>query len=190
MDDGLVTIDANWPLRKSRKRPRRWAPRRKNWFKMRLQNLMLLLCSVPHKGTYLVAGTTLIESTSLSTSWRYRWKEPDVKKKAAKGGAENVKHLAPLESNVFTALLALVEHCAVRQYDDGDPREPGWFTVKTQGAAWCIQVKDPDSAASFTALGSTLDQALETAALMLSCDEAPWEPDAWLASKRKGSRKG
>jgi len=112
-----------------------------------------------------------------------------MKKKAAKGGAENVKHLAPVETKIFGELLSLVEHCAIRQYDDGDTREPGWITIKTQGAAWVVQVKDPDSAASFTALGSSLDQALETAALMLSCDEAPWEPDTFLAAAKARKKK-
>ena len=105
-----------------------------------------------------------------------------MKKKSAKGGSLDARHLAPVETNLFRDLLPLVEHCCVRKYDDGDPREPGWITMKTQGAAWVVQVKDPDAACSFSAVGETLDKALETAALLLSCDEAPWEPDAFLAA--------
>ena len=116
------------------------------------------------------------------------YERPTVKKKSAKGAGDEGKHLAPVESAYFADLLPLVEHCCCRKYDDNDPREPGWITIKTQGAAWCVQVKDPDSAMSFTAVGQSLDKALETAALLLGCDEAPWEPDAWLA--KKGSQKG
>lgn len=108
-----------------------------------------------------------------------------MKKKSAKVGAEAGKHLAAVESTIFQGLMPLVEHCAIRQYDDGDPRDPGWLTVKTQGAAWVIQVKDPDSGCSFAAVADTLDKALETAALLLSCDEAPWEPDRFLAANAK-----
>ena len=109
-----------------------------------------------------------------------------MKKKIGKLQASDVKHLAALETSILNGLLPLVEHCAVRQYEDGDPRETGWITIKTQGAAWVVQVKDPDSCCSFASVAETLDKALETAALLLSCDDAPWEQDRFLAeAKRK-----
>lgn len=112
-----------------------------------------------------------------------------MKKKSTKTGEQNAKHLAALESTVFADLLPLVEHMAVTQYDDGDPRVTGWITIKVQGAAWIVQVKDPDAAVGFTAIADTLDKALSTAALMLACDEAPWEPDPWLANKKQAGKK-
>lgn len=114
-----------------------------------------------------------------------------MKKRVSKAVLGDANHLAPMESNVFTELLPLVEHMAVRKYDDGDPREPGWITIKVQGAAWIVQVKDPDSCTSFNAVGETLDKALSTAALMLACDEAPWEEDRFLkdAKARRSKQK-
>jgi len=112
-----------------------------------------------------------------------------MKKRQAKSAMGDSNHLAPMETNRFADMLSLVEHCAVRKYDDGEPRETGWVTIKTQGAAWCVQVKDPDGCCSFTAVGETLDKALETAALLLSCDEAPWEPDAFLAQAAARKKK-
>ena len=129
---------------------------------------------------------------------RLRWTEthmgthferPDMKKKSASLTSSDATHLAPVESEFFGKLMQLVEHCAMRKYDDGDAREPGWFTVKTQGAAWVVQVKDPDSACSFSAVGETLDKALETAVLLLGCDEAPWEPDTFLAAAKARKKK-
>jgi len=111
-----------------------------------------------------------------------------MKKKMSKS-AEGVKHLAAMETNLFAALMPLTEHMALRQYDDGEAREPGWITLKTQGAAWCVQVKDPDAAVSFTAVADTLDKALETAALLLGCDDAPWEMDRFLAQQKAGKGK-
>lgn len=109
-------------------------------------------------------------------------------KKVKRDERAAVKHLAALETEVFRDMLALVEHTACMQYDDSSPREPGWFTVRTTGSAWQVVVKDPDSACSFTATGKTLDEALSTAALLLGCEEAPWEPDAYLSSAK--ARKG
>lgn len=112
-----------------------------------------------------------------------------MKKKTSKTATEGGNHLAAVETQIFHDLMALVEHCTTRKYDDGDPRETGWLTIKTQGAAWCVQVKDPDSACSFTAVADTLDKALETAQLLLSCDEAPWETDQWLAAAKAKKNK-
>lgn len=112
-----------------------------------------------------------------------------MKKRAPLTGTNGAKHLAAMETELFSRLMPLVEHCATRQYDDGEPREPGWFTVKTQGAAWCVQVKDPDGSCAFTAVAETLDKAFETAALLLACDEAPWEPDAFLAAAKARKKK-
>lgn len=112
-----------------------------------------------------------------------------MKRRQALTGPDGAKHLVAMETELFKDLLPLVEHCGVRQYDDGEAREVGWFTIKTQGAAWVVQVKDPDSACSFSVVASTLDKALETAALLLACDEAPWEPDAFLAGAKARKKK-
>jgi len=118
------------------------------------------------------------------------WRLPSMKKRVAKGAINgDQKHLAPVETNLFSQLMPLVEHMAVRRYDDGDPREPGWITIKTQGAAWVVQVKDPDGGVSFSAIGQSLDNALETAALLLACDEAPWEPDRFLMQSKADRKK-
>jgi len=89
-------------------------------------------------------------------------------------------HLAAVESTILGNHLELVKHCSITRYDDGDPRKPGWFTVKTMGSAWVVQVKDPDAALSLTATGQTLDDALTLADLLLGSEEAPWEPDPFL----------
>jgi len=107
-----------------------------------------------------------------------------VKKKIIAGGngapKELRKHLAAVESTTLHGFPALVQHCCVTQYDDGDPRKPGWFTIKTMGSAWVVQVKDPDACLSLTATAQTVDDALTLAELLLSGDEAPWEPDPFL----------
>jgi hypothetical protein len=112
-----------------------------------------------------------------------------MKKRQPLTGKDGAKHLAAMESNLFGQMMPLVEHMALRQYDDGEARETGWLTIKTQGAAWCVQVKDPDGACSFTAVAESLDKALETACLLLACDEAPWEPDAFLAASKARKKK-
>lgn len=112
-----------------------------------------------------------------------------MKKKASKTREETANHLAAMETTLFSDLLALLEHCATRRYDDGDAREPGWFTVKTQGAAWLVTVKDPDTGNSFSVVGDTVDKALSSAALLLACEDAPWEMDQWLQKNKAQQKK-
>jgi len=106
-----------------------------------------------------------------------------VKKKTipnVSGTANGPSHLAAVESDVLQKFPALVKHCCVTRYEDGEPRKPGWWTVKTMGSAWVVQVKDPDSGLSLSATQQTIDDALALADLLLSSEEAPWEPDPFL----------
>jgi len=109
-------------------------------------------------------------------------KRVNASKQGTQGSATN---LAAVESNVFSKLPSLVAHCCVVRYDDGEPRRPGWFTVKTQGAAWTVQVKDPDSCSQLQATAQSLDDALALADLLLGSEEAPWEPDPFLKRNQK-----
>jgi len=111
-----------------------------------------------------------------------RRKKPD-------GVVPDVEHLAFMESDVFAKLHALVAHCACIKYEDGTARKPGWWTLKTMGSAWVVEVKDPDTCSVLRVVQQTVDDALVLACKLLDSDDAPWEPDQWLrqqASKGKG----
>lgn len=171
-----------------RGRPCRWLPRGKGEFRVGLGHFIFVLHFQTHRGIWLRARYRRTEFLSTDAN-ALVYEAPDMKKRIPKGAlTTDAKHLAPVESNRMADLMPLIEHCCIRKYDDGDPREPGWFTVKTIGSSWVVQVKDPDACVSFSAVAPTLDQAMETAALLLACDEAPWEPDRFLAQQR-GSKK-
>lgn len=108
---------------------------------------------------------------------------------AAPSPGDGPKHLAAMESIVFSKLHSLVAHCSVTRYDDGDPRVPGWWTVKTVGSSWVVQLKEPDTCLQMQVHGQTLDDALALADLLLGSDEAPWEPDPWARANREKSKK-
>jgi len=113
-----------------------------------------------------------------------------MKKRSAAAGSEGEPNLVAMESKVFAAHTSLVEHCSCRMWEDKTPRTPGWITIGTSGSSWTVTVKEPDSACSFRVVAPSIDQALDTAALLLACEEAPWEPDRWLAaSQTKGKKK-
>ncbi len=105
----------------------------------------------------------------------------------AKAPSGQAVHLAAVETTLFTSLSSLVAHCCTARYDDGEPRQPGWVQIKTQGAAWVVSLIDFDACAQLQALGQSLDDALVLADALVGTEDAPWEPAQWLlkASQRK-----
>lgn len=112
-----------------------------------------------------------------------------MKKRPPAGAPTQVRALASLDAQGIPDLSPVVEHCALLQYDEGEPRKGGKFFVECKGAAWTVTVKDPDTCTQFVAVGTTMLKALETAALLLSCDDAPWEPDVWALERAPKKKK-
>lgn len=171
------------------RRPRRWAPKGGYYFYVLTRDYRFGMAAKPFKGICRVSCWTRSASAAgpAGTLVR-RWEYPSMKR-VKRSDRAAVKHLVALETECFRDLMPLVEHCGLLQYEDGEPRQPGWFTVRAQGAAWQVVVKDPDSASSFSVVAKTLDEAFGTASLLLGCEEAPWEPDAYLAQQQARSKK-
>jgi len=162
------------------RRPRRWSPRREAFYDVICSGLTVIVWYSPWRGLRATRSRRDHMDPGVWHTHYDRWGA--MKKRTPKpAGADPAApmHLAPLESAVFTKLFNIVQHCCVTRYDDGDARKPGWITIKTQGAAWVVQVKDPDGCAQLQCLGNTLDDALSLADLLLGSDDAPWEPDPW-----------
>jgi len=180
----FVQVD-DWSLH--RVRPRRFLPRSRCTFKVGLGQVVYHLTSEWWVGIHLSAITFRMGHPRAATGDRIRVERPNVKKKAAAAAAgDGARHLASVETEMFKDHMPLVEHMAMVRYDDGDPRQAGWVMLKTLGAAWIVAIKDPDSGNSFQFVAETLDKAIDGATLLLACDDAPWQPDAYLkAGKRK-----
>lgn len=171
-------------------KPRRWAPRSPFYFLAQGVAFCVGIGYQPHRGFYPMA---VFPERGGRGKPRATWSRPEwvVKKKLVQGpaGGSAAAHLAAVESNVFANLTNLVAHCSMTRYDDGDARKPGWFTVKTMGASWVVQVKDPDGKCSMNLTAQSLDDALALADMLLGAEDAPWEPDPFLAGMANGKKK-
>jgi len=172
--------------RKCRTRPKHWTPRKKTWYILRLRRKDVMVCYVPFRGFHarsvLERGGPLTDPIFVYPPPEFSMKRVQPGKQTAEGSAN---HIAAVESSILAKLHCLVAHCATTRYEDNSPRRPGWWTVKTLGAAWVVQVKDPDSCCQIQATAQTLDDALALADLLLGSEEAPWEPDPWLNQQAK-----
>lgn len=186
----VTTLYLRGPRSTGRRKPCRWLPRSMAYYRLTLRNgVGLVLCWQPFYGIYPLAITPRDSLGMRDGDW-FQKPEKAVKKKNQATSLEGPRqHLAAMESNLFSRMVPLVEHMACTRYDDGDARVPGWITVKTQGSAWQVQVKDPDSASSFVAVANSLDDALALASLLLEAEETPWEHDKWLADKKPRGKK-
>lgn len=171
------------------RRPCRWLPKGSGTFWVLTAKARYGMAFRPFKGICLVSAWSHYFGVGGSTPQLLRREEYPSMKQVKRSERAAVKHLAAMETEVFRDFLPLVEHCGMLQYEDGSPRKPGWFTVRTNGAAWVVSVKDPDSCSSFQTVGKTLDEAMGSAALLLGCEEAPWEHDSFLAQAEKRSSK-
>jgi hypothetical protein len=174
---------------RGRVKPRRWMTRDWSFFTLRVKGLLLhLTCKIRF-------GITCVTTSTGGKEFPV-WDDVEwvgdlvVKKKKQKDTLAGPQpHLAAMESVVLGKCHSLVAHCAATAYDDGDPRQPGWFTLKTMGSAWVIEVKDPDTCARLVVVQQTVDDALTLASLLLDSEEAPWEPDPWLTAAKSKKKK-
>jgi len=167
----------------------RYLPKGNSTFFIRYGGIEFQLTGKSRRGICVVARWDRGERLSRPHEPDLEWEFPSMAIKKRQVTKSDVAHLAVVETTLFAQHMALIEHMALRKYDDVSDRETGWVTIKTVGAAWAVQVKDPDSSSSFTAIGDTLDKAFDTANLLLACDEAPWEPDSWLAASKAKRKK-
>lgn len=170
------------------RRPRRWAPQVPSYHSIGWDGKVLNLWYSPRAGFRPVDLFTVQDGRVVDVAY-FPQLETTVKRikvgQSSSGGAH--MHLAPVESEILGKLPNLVAHCCLTKYEDGEARKPGWFTVKTLGAAWIVECKDPDACARLTATADTLDNALVLADMLLGAEEAPWENDPFL--KRLGGQK-
>lgn len=148
-------------------------------------NCQLVLTSQPFKPMALV-GCRVWSGGPAQDGGRYgEWRTWMKKRVVRTDGTSGPVHLAPMESNYLTQIQPIVAHCATCRYSDGSPRRPGWITVSTAGSSWVVTAKEPDAAAQLRVTAPTLDEALEMLACLLDSEDAPWEPDRFLASEGK-----
>lgn len=176
-----------WPTRVRKDRP---PSRAGTLYGVWVNNVFYLLTCEAGIGTWVTArevGTRRVRFSCPASMMR---RGNYVVKKRQAAAPATAKHLAAMESVVFSKMHSIVAHCCATQYDDGEARRPGWITIKVMGSAWVIEAKDPDSSSCMRVVQQTLDDALALLSLLLESDDAPWEPDPWLQQqKAKESKK-
>lgn len=97
--------------------------------------------------------------------------------------------VASLDVKKWVELLPIIQHLAVRRYDDGEARTPGTITLRTIGSLWQAMCKDPDTRQEMPVVAQTFEDLLFLTAATLDAPDAVWQPDPWaekmFAQKKK-----
>jgi hypothetical protein len=103
--------------------------------------------------------------------------------------ASGALQLAALETKVLSGFPTVISHLTTVRYEDGEPRQPGIILLASQGAAYVLTAKDPDSCAQLRCVGQNFDDALALLELLLGAEDAPWEIDRWAMDRARKGRK-
>jgi len=114
--------------------------------------------------------------------WPDDWSYEELKGMKRKGKPQE-SSVVTAQASTRTTMMAqcphLVEHLAVRVYDDGQMRQTGRVMIDVIGSMWRVIAKDIDSGLQLVVYMPSLDDALLSLELLLGADEAPWEPDPY-----------
>lgn len=96
----------------------------------------------------------------------------------------------PAESAALKRFPTLCEWLTATTYDDGSVRVPGYLWFSNRGIAFEVTLFDPDACVKMPCLGRTIDEALACAETHLRAEDAPWQPDPYLADRKASQGRG
>lgn len=108
----------------------------------------------------------------------------------AAGVTPALKPALPSASTMMAKSPALREFITATTYEDGTPREPGYFTLRNRGFTFELTVYDPDSGTRLAVRAPKIDDVLSMTEQLLGVEEAPWEQDRYLTEQLEGRKKG
>lgn len=163
------------------KRPSQWLPMGTCRYRILTDHWYVVISVKPFRGAFVVEKRRAAWCRTGQPHELLEARERPSVKKVKLADRSAVSRLAAQDTEYFADHGAIVDALSLLQYDDGSPRQPGYLGVWTQGSTWVVRITDKDADAQLTCEGRTLDEALDTLALHLGSDKAPWEP----VSRRK-----
>lgn len=171
-----------------RRRPRQTLGR--EWVTLEILTARGIMCMAAKRWSGWVLWSWASKHGPVSV-WPDDWSYSEtrlMKRKNKPSEGSTVTAQASLRSTILAQCPHVVEHLAVRQYEDGGARQTGRLMVDVVGSMWRCLAKDADSGMQLVVYMPSLDDALLSLELLLGADEAPWEPDPY--ARQPGPKKG
>lgn len=170
-------------LWKRNKNPR-WVGGYPSLWELLAPNGSLLLQWRPWKGMTLLAAYLARSIPGGREVGRYSVEEEMMKRRQVADPTAMKKPQADTSTVMLAGVPTLLEHLAHTSYDDGTARKLGEVRIRVEGLVWAVQCTCHDTQCFFSASAPKIDDALSLAALMLACEDCPWEPAHWLIGKK------
>jgi hypothetical protein len=121
-------------------------------------------------------------------TWFLPGEQVAIKKRAVASGPVILPMLG-MDSKVLGKCPALIEFITATAYEDGAPRQPGYFTVRNRTIEFEITLYDPDAGQRVVIRARELDKMFVGAEAVLNAVDAPWEPDLYLMGRLPKKKK-
>jgi len=114
-----------------------------------------------------------------------------MKRRAAPAESNPLTKALPALSVMLGKLPALREFITATSYDDGSPRQPGYFTFRNRTTTFEVTAYDVDAGLRLACRGEKIDDAFALLEQLLGVEDAPWEVDNYLMeqAKRRAKKK-
>jgi hypothetical protein len=189
MSRALAVRDAHWVRGWHGRRARQWLPLRgERWLRVVGRTQWLLVQWLPREGYWVTSAGTVGTPDAVPIYTCPRYERDAVKRRQAMRPGDTVTPPIPATSTHWPKLPALREFLHATQYEDKTPRTPGYMTVRNRVTTMEVTVYDVDGCCRLVSRGPTLDHALSLIEQLLGVEDAPWEPDRYLADQAAKSR--
>lgn len=153
-------------------------------FYLALPRVWLFVRWRAHRGYILCALCSASDPEhGVISRWSFGDEQMPIKKRVQSGELPVLPALS-VENVVLRKTPALVEFLAATAYEDGSPRQPGYFTVRNRTIEYELTLYDPDAGMRVSIRARELDKVFFGAEAILCTPDAPWELDKYLWDKR------
>lgn len=115
------------------------------------------------------------------------WPVP-IKRKSPSGEMPPVPALT-VQTKILMKCHLLMEFITATAYEDGTVRTPGYFTIRNRTIEFECTLYDPDGGVRCAVRARDMDNLLAAVETLLGAEDAVWEQDQYLMSRRPKSRK-
>ncbi len=170
-------------------KPSQWLPRFDRRYVLVVGKWEYHLQWQPRRGLYVLSAgplgsTELAAKTLYPDLWSQQMKRLSLGQPDG-GGRQPL----PSDSVLFKKLPRLMEFITQLAYEDGTPRAPGYYWVKTDATAFIVTLFDEDACARLPCRGATVEDAFGLADKLLGAENAPWEVDQWMMERKAKKKK-
>lgn len=166
------------------RRSQRLPFRGERWFYFAWPRVWFLMRWRAHRGYVMCAVCSAHDPEhAVVERWSFGDETMPIKKKVVSGELPPIPALS-MESVIMKKCPLLMEFISATAYEDGSPRQPGYYTMRNRTIEYELTIYDPDAGMRCSIRSRDHDKCFLGAETILGTPDAPWELDKYLWEHR------